>query len=337
VVRAEPLRFSEAGVKDVVRTVLLPLQNALSFFVTYANVEGWDPKVELAKAPKLADRPELDRWLLSLLQSLVREVNSQMEGYYLFKVVPPMLSFIDDLTNWYIRRSRRRFSRNDSKADQLSAFATLYEVLVTFGQVLAPVMPFMAERLYQRLVVEPGVPGAKDSVHLCDYPTVDESRIDANVEAAMAVVRAAVGAGRILREKHKLKTRQPLRRVTVVSHDDATRAHLEHHAALLADELNVKQVTVVRDDASLASLSFKPNFKTLGKRLGPKLKTVGKAIEALSREDWAKLEAGHMLTLDGESIGKDDVLVARSAKGDVVLETVGELTVALDTDRKSVV
>ncbi|MFZ5442377.1 MAG: isoleucine--tRNA ligase [Myxococcota bacterium] len=331
VVRAEPLRFSEAGVKDVVRTVLLPLQNALSFFVTYANVEGWDPKTDLATAPKLEERPELDRWLLSLLQTLVREVNSQMEGYYLFKVVPPMLAFIDDLTNWYIRRSRRRFSRNDSKADQLSAFATLYEVLVTFGKVLAPVMPFMAERLYQRLVVEPGVPGAKDSVHLCDYPTVDEARIDTKVEAAMAAVRAAVGAGRILREKHKLKTRQPLRRVTVVSHDDATRAHLEHHAALLADELNVKQVTVVKDDASLASLSFKPNFKTLGKRLGPKLKSVGAAIQTLSREDWAKLEEGHMLTLDGESIGKEDVLVARSAKGDVVLETVGELTVALDT------
>lgn len=331
VVRAEPLRFSEAGVKDVVRTVLLPLQNALSFFVTYANVEGWDPKVEMAKAPKLAERPELDRWLLSGLQSLVREVNTQMEGYYLYKVVPPMLAFIDDLTNWYIRRSRRRFSRNESKVDQQSAFATLYEVLVTFGQVLAPVMPFMSERLYQRLVVEPGVAGAKDSVHLCDYPTFDATKVDANVEAAMAAVRAAVGAGRILREKHKLKTRQPLRRVTVVSHDDATRAHLEHHAALLAEELNVKQVTVVKDDASLASLSFKPNFKTLGKRLGPKLKTVGKAIEGLSREDWAKLEAGHMLTLDGESLGKEDVLVSRSAKGDVVLETVGELTVALDT------
>ncbi len=335
VVRAEPLRFAEAGVKDVVRTVLLPLQNALSFFVTYANVEnggeGWDPKAMLQKAPPLAERPELDRWLISVLQSLVRDVNAQMEGYYLYKVVPPMLGFIDDLTNWYIRRSRRRFWRSESDTDKASAYATLYEVLVTFAQVLAPVMPFMAERLYQALVVEPGMPGARDSVHLCDYPLADAAKVDLEVEAAMASVRAVVGAGRTLREKHKLKTRQPLRSVTVVAHDAAVRARLEQHAALIADELNVKGVVVVKDDASLATLSFKPNFKTLGKRLGPKLKTVGKALEALSREDWAKLEDGGAVVLDGERLIKDDVLVSRTARGEVVLETAGDITVALDT------
>jgi isoleucyl-tRNA synthetase len=191
-----------------------------------------------------------------------------MEGYYLFKVVPPMLGFIDELTNWYIRRSRRRFWRSESDADKASAYATLYEALETFARVLAPVMPFMAERLYQRLVVEPGVANAKDSVHLCDYPTVDASKVDLEVEAAMAAVRHTVGAGRILREKHRLKTRQPLRSVTMVSHDDRVRAHLEHHTALIADELNVKQVIIVKDDAGLATLTFKPNFKTLGKKLG---------------------------------------------------------------------
>ncbi len=335
VVRAEPLRFAEAGVKDVVRTVLLPLQNALSFFVTYANVEnggqGWDPKVAMEKAPPLAQRPELDRWLISVLQSLVRDVNAQMEGYYLYKVVPPMLGFIDDLTNWYIRRSRRRFWRSESDTDKASAYATLYEVLVTFAQVLAPVMPFMSERLYQALVVQPGMPGARDSVHLCDYPQADASKVDGEVEAAMAAVRAVVGAGRTLREKHKLKTRQPLRSVTVVAHDGQVRSRLEHHAALIAEELNVKSVVVVKDDATLATLSFKPNFKTLGKRLGPKLKAVGKALEALSREDWAKLEDGDGLVLEGETLTKVDVLVSRTARGEVVLETAGDITVALDT------
>ena len=138
VVRAEPLRFSERGVREVVRTVMLPLSNAWSFFVQYANVDGFDPKTQLATAPKLNERPELDRWILSVLQSLVADVNKQMEGYYLYKVVPPMVSFIDDLTNWYIRRSRRRFWKSAEEAnaqqDKLSAYATLYEVLVTFSK-----------------------------------------------------------------------------------------------------------------------------------------------------------------------------------------------------------
>jgi isoleucyl-tRNA synthetase len=128
VVRAEELRFSETGVREVVRTVLLPLRNAWSFFVQYANIDGWHPVDGMGDGPPVAERPELDRWLLSVLQSLVREVNEQMEGYYLYKVVPPMLGFIDDLTNWYIRRSRRRFWRSGrrrrGRADKACAYAT---------------------------------------------------------------------------------------------------------------------------------------------------------------------------------------------------------------------
>ncbi len=334
VVRGEPLRFAEAGVKEIVRTVMLPLQNALSFFVTYANLEaggaGWDPRRELAKAPKPSERPDLDRWILSVLQSLVRQVNQEMEGYYLYKVVPPMLAFIDDLTNWYIRRSRRRFWRGEADSDKASAFATLYEVLVTFAKVLAPVMPFMSERIFQALVGDLGVEPI-DSVHLASYPQVEPEKIDAELEAAFASVRTVVTLGRVLREKHKLKTRQPLKSVTVVSHDDATRARLRKHAALVADELNVKEVIVVADDASLATLSFKPNFKTLGKRLGSKLKTVGKGIEALDRAQWGTLENGGTVTVDGEAIAKGDVIVTRTSVGAVVLESTDELTVALDT------
>jgi isoleucyl-tRNA synthetase len=331
-VRAEPLRFSESGVKEVVRTVLLPLQNAWSFFVTYANVEGWTPK-QLGAAPALEQRPELDRWIVSVLQSLVREINAQMEGYYLDKVVPPMLGFIDDLTNWYIRRSRRRFWKSDDAADQACAFATLYEVLTTFSQVVAPVLPFFAERLYQNLVVEPGAakPGA-ESVHLCDYPQPEERRIDRGVELAMKAVRDTVVLGRALREKHKLKTRQPLQTLTVVSTDAAVRAALEAHAELLEDELNVRQVVALADDAALATLSFKANFKTLGKKLGPKMKDAANEIAAFTRAQWATLEAGGSVTVQGAAIVKEDVLVTRTAKGEVVVESAGDLTVALDTN-----
>jgi isoleucyl-tRNA synthetase len=310
---------------------MLPLHNALSFFVTYANIDGWDPTAHLATAPALKDRPELDRWLVSTLQSLVAEVNTQMEGYYLYKVVPPMLSFIDDLTNWYIRRSRARFWGKGLTDDKRAAYATLYEVLVTFSKVLAPVMPFMAESMYQRLVKEPGVSGARDSVHLCDYPLVDAALIHRDIEAAMAAVRTAVGLGRALRDKHKLKNRQPLATCTIVSHDADVRARLQAHAELIADELNVKAVEIVKDDAGLASLSFKANFKTLGKKMGPKMKAAAAAIEGFSREQWAILEDGGSVVVEGADITKDDVLVTRAAAGDVVLATEAGITVALDT------
>jgi isoleucyl-tRNA synthetase len=330
VVRGEPLRFEDDGVKDIVRTVLKPLQSALSFFVTYANIDKWNPAVEMARATPVSERPELDRWILSVLQSLIAEINVQMEGYYLYKVIPPMLGFIDDLTNWYIRRSRRRFWKAGESSDKGAAYATLYEALTTFAKVLAPVMPFVSESIYQQLVKDPGCAGA-DSVHLCDYPIVDEHRIDRSVEADMHAVRAVVVLGRALREKHKLKTRQPLQTVTVVSHDDDVRSHLLRHAELVAEELNVKEVVVVRDDASLASLSFKANFKTLGKKHGPKMKPAAAVIEQFTREQWATLEDGGSVDVEGAAITKEDVLVTRTASGEVALMTEGPLTVALDT------
>jgi isoleucyl-tRNA synthetase len=332
VVRADPLRFSEAGVKEVARTVLIPLQNAWSFFTTYANLDGWEPRAGLAAAPPLAQRPELDRWLVSVLQSLIREVNAQMEGYYLDKVVPPMLAFIDDLTNWYIRRSRRRFWKSEQAADKASAYATLYEVLVEFSRVLAPVLPFISERLYQHLVVGPGMakPG-EDSVHLCSYPLPDAARTDAHVEQQMAAVREAVVLGRALREKHKLKTRQPLQTLTVVSTNDAVRAAVVAHEELLREELNVKQVVALRDDAALATLSFKANFKTLGKRMGPAMKAAAAEVAAFTRAQYAALERGEAVTVQGQALTLEDVLVSRTARGEVVLESAGDLTVALDT------
>jgi isoleucyl-tRNA synthetase len=335
VVRAEPLRFSESGVREVVRTVLLPLRNALSFFVQYANIDGWTPQ-QLEDAPAVAERPELDRWLLSVLQSLVRDVNREMEGYYLYRVLPPMMELIDDLTNWYIRRSRRRFWRNkddeSAQADKASAYATLYETLVTFTKVLAPVTPFLTESLYQTLVVEPGVASnGEDSVHLCRYPEVDDARIDEALERAMSVTRQVVTMGRALREKHKLKTRQPLRAVTVVTHDAEAQEALRAHTELICEELNVREVSVLGDDHALADVSFKPNYKTLGKRMGKKMKAAAAAIAALPRDDWDKLEDGGTIVIEGEELTQDDILVTRTAKGEVVLESYEHLTVALDT------
>ena len=337
IVRAEPLRFSEAGVREVVRTVLIPLRNAWSFFVQYANIDGWHPATGLdgADTPAAADRPELDRWLLSVLQSLVDDVNTQMEGYYLFRVVPPIVGFIDDLTNWYIRRSRRRFWRSADdvagQVDKAAAYATLHEALVTFGRVMAPVLPFITEALYQNLAVEPGV-AEQDSVHLTDYPEVDARLIDVELEQAVAVTRQVVSLGRAVREHHRLKTRQPLRRVTVVHHDADVCAAVDAHADLIAEELNVKSVVASADDADLCTLSFKANFKTLGRRLGKRMKEAAGEIAGLDRAAWTRLQDGEKITISGEPISAEDVLVTRAPKGDVVIETDGPLTVALDTD-----
>lgn len=337
IVRAEPLKFSERGVREVVRTVLLPLRNAWSFFVQYANIDGWDPKTGFGDVPTppLAERPELDRWILSMTQSLVRDVNREMEGYYLYRVVPPVVGFIDHLTNWYIRRSRRRFWRSAEdeagRLDKAAAYATLYEVLVTFAKVLAPVLPFISESLYQNLVVQPGCEGP-DSVHLCDFPEVDASCIDAHVEAQVATIRRIVVMGRALRERHKLKTRQPLRELVVADHHADVRAAAEAHADLIAEELNVLGVTVRSDASELATTTYKANFKTLGRRYGKQMRACAAEIASLTPEQWAALQSGDPIDILGQPVTSDDVLVTREARGDVVIETDGALTVALDTE-----
>lgn len=336
VVRGEPLRFSEDGVREVTRSVLIPLRNAWSFFTQYANIDEWSPTKRLAHAPTASERPELDRWILSMLQSLVADVNQQMEGYYLYKVIPPLVGFIDHLTNWYIRRSRRRFWRSasdaDAQRDKDCAYATLYEVLVTFSKLMAPVLPFVTESMYQHLVVDTGMANAQEgSVHLCPYPQEQTDRIDGALEAAMAHTRVVVFLGRALREKHRLKTRQPLKRAIIVSHDPAAREHIEAHRELICEELNVKTIDVQADDATLADLQFKPNYKTLGRKMGKRMKEAASEIASLSREAWVNLQNGGTIEICDQEIHLEDIQVDRSPKGDVVLETQDGITVALDT------
>ncbi|MEE2644148.1 MAG: isoleucine--tRNA ligase [Myxococcota bacterium] len=338
IVRADPLRFSEEGVKEIVRTVLLPLRNAWSFFTLYARADHWHPATGLdgVETPALEDRPELDRWICSVLQSLIREVNTQMEGYYLYRVVPPLLHFIDDLTNWYIRRSRRRFWRAASdetgRVDKAAAYATLYEVLVTFSKVIAPVLPFISEQLYQHLVYTPGVAAeGEDSIHLCAYPEAEVEKIDEALEAQVMLTRQVVAMGRALRTQHSLKTRQPLPALTVVHRGEAERAALLTQESLILEELNIKRLNLVASDESLSSLSFKANFKTLGRRLGKKMKAAAAQIGTLSREQWASLEAGGSIEIEDEAITAEDVLVSHHPVEGVVLEVQGAVTVALDT------
>ncbi len=330
--RAEPLRFSEAGVHEVARTVLIPLWNAFSFFTTYAEADGITME-DLANAPQVSDRPELDRWILSVQQSLLADINREMEGYYLYNVVGAMLSFIDDLTNWYIRRSRRRFwrSRSGDDADKLAAFATLYEVLITFVKALAPVLPFVTEHIYQTLVIAAAVPGAPASVHHCDFPESESEKIDPALETAMGVVRSVVSLGHNLRKQEGIKVRQPLGTVTVMSSDRATRAAVESHVGIIANELNTRSVAVDVDDHGMVQVSVKPDFRALGPRLGGAMPAVAAGLASLSEAEVAALSQGDHLSIEGHSIGRDDVEFVRAARPGMVVATTGSVSVALDT------
>jgi isoleucyl-tRNA synthetase len=337
VVRAEPLRFTERGVREVVRTVLLPYWNAYSFFTTYAAAENLSA-ADLAAAPDASDRPEIDQWILSVLQSLVKRVNTEMEGYYLYNVIPPLIEFVDDLTNWYIRRSRRRFwaarAEGESASDDtVAAFATLYEVLVTFAKLMAPVLPFITETMYQGLVVSQriGEPGPL-SVHHEDYPEADEGRIDTELERQMDAVRQAVSLGRGLRVAEGLKVRQPLAALTVVSHDDALRAAIVEHAELIAEELNVKAVLTSEDEASLAHLSVKPNFRALGPRFGSEMKAAAAVIQAFDDTAVASLLDGGTVEVMDRQIGLEDVVVERQPRAGVAVAAGDGLSVAIDTE-----
>ena len=335
VVRAQPMRFSERGVRDVVRSVILPLWNAYSFFATYAAVDNWRPPAAGAETP-LAERALLDRWLISMAQSLVRDVNEEMGAYRLYNVIPRVLGFIDHLTNWYIRRSRRRFWRSESDADKQHAFETLYEVLCLFSRLLAPILPFMAELLYQRL--EAGIrDGALDSVHLERFPEAEPDAVDESLECCMDALRRVVALGRNLREQHKLPVRQPLHRIeAALSADDDALNWLQSPnrdalVSIVQEELNVKEFQVVADASMLVKLGAKANFKALGRRLGKRMKPIATAIAGADAATVKRWLDGETVDIEGEPIGPDDVLAVQEPVGEGAVASDGGVTVRLDT------
>ncbi len=328
VVRGEPLKFNEDDLKDIVRSVLIPYWSTLSFFTTYADVDGYDPRTW--DAPAYTDRPDLDRWVLSVLQSLVRDIDVEMKAYRLYNVVPRLVNFIDDLTNWYVRSSRRRFWKSEDDGDKRSAFSTLYEVLVTFAKLLAPFMPFITEEVYQRLVrsVDESAP---KSIHWNDYPTVNSELIDEAIEQRMDIIRRSSSLGRKLREDHKIKVRQPLATLTVVHRDETIRNAVTDGATRIMEELNVKNVAYENDESKFTSVSVKPNFKVLKSRCPQKLGDIGKTLKDWDFDEVSKLEAGESIDCAGEALSIDDVILQRKAKEGAVVATDGELTVVLDT------
>ena len=324
VVRAEDLRFSEAAVREVMRTVIIPLWNAHCFFVTYARIDGWRPKD--ASAPKNPANL-LDRWVVSRLMATIGDIREAMDGYDLQKAANRFTSFLDELTNWYIRRSRRRFWKSDNDSDKYEAYQTLHFVLVTFCQVAAPFIPFITETIYRNLRTE----NMPESVHFCDYPAVDTALLDKALNTRMARTMSAVSLGRFLRTQAVLKVRQPLARAVLVSADASVREDLQSMATVIAEELNVKDIEIQADEEALVTLSAKPNLKRLGPKLGPKMKQIIPLVNALGSAEINELRKGNALQLGEFSITEEDVLVQRTEKEGMTVANEGDITVALDT------
>ncbi len=333
-VKAEPMRFSEHGVRDTVRMVVLPLWNAYNFLATYACADGWSPS-----AADLSVRPRgaLDRWILSRLQAFIDELSRQFENYTLFNVVPAFQRICEDLNNWYIRRGRRRYWRardaaDDSANDKSDADGTLYCVLVTITHAIAPVMPFFSEWLYLRLVADAGLAGDEVSVHERDYPRVEEDRRNQNLDAQVAAVRQAVGLGMAARERAKLPVRRPLARVTIASADGFIRTAMEAFREDVLGELNVKDLELLEDDAGLVTLSAKANFKVLGKRLGKKMKAVASGVAAMDAAAITAYTASGSAVIQGEILSRDDLLIVREAQPGRAAESAEGMTVVIETD-----
>ncbi|MFO7810614.1 MAG: isoleucine--tRNA ligase [Candidatus Delongbacteria bacterium] len=326
-VRAENLRFSEADILDVIKKVMLPLWNSYSFLVTYANIDNWHPSKEYFLPRELTN--DLDKWIMSYLQSLTKEVNKQMSDYKLYNVLPAIVTFIDNLTNWYIRRSRRRFWKSQNDQDKIQAYETLYEVLSSLTRMIAPVMPFVSEELYQNLELSV-FPDAAPSVHLRDYPEVDERFIDAELEEKMSFVETAVKLGRILRNEKNIKIRQPLSKFTVVANSEVTQKAVSEYSDLIKDELNVKEVIFIENEEELANITAKPNFRVLGKKYGPKVKSIAAAVAQMSLSEIRSVENGQIIEIEGENIGIEDIFIKHESKEGIFSASENNITVSLD-------
>jgi isoleucyl-tRNA synthetase len=325
-VEADDLRFSEKGVEQVARSVLIPFWNAHVFLSTYATIYNWKPK-DLTKKPAA----DIDRWILSLLQKLTYEVTDAMEQYELRLAVTPFVSFIDSLTNWYIRRCRSRFWADEDSKDRKEAFGTLYQVLFALTKIAAPFIPFLTEAIYLQLRTE----NDPESVHLCDFPTVDKPSRDEELEREMTSAQIVVSNAHALRKEHKLKVRQPLKTAHVITADPKALAALKRQEHLIAEELNVHEVAFSENEEEFVSLICKPNFRVLGKKVGPKMRLAQKVIEDFDQTQMATLLTGGTLAieLDGETftLTPEDVAVERQVREGLVAKSEEGITVALDT------
>ncbi|MER3553331.1 MAG: isoleucine--tRNA ligase [Meiothermus sp.] len=309
-------RFSERLVGEAMRGFLNTLWNVYSFFVLYANLD----KPDLKNAPEVSERPEIDRWLVSRTQNLIEAVAEALETYDARGGATALEEFVEELSNWYVRRNRRRFWKNEDATDRESAYATLWQALVTVAQLAAPFTPFVAEALWQNLVRSVN-PDAAESVHLSEWPKADKRLTDTTLLEQMGAVVKVVGLARAARGVSGVKTRMPLPKVLVTAPTENERAGLRHFADEIADELNVKTVEVLDFGQELLSYRVLPNLPVLGKKYGKRVPAIRAALSELdSKYVAATVKAGKSLhlELDGETVAltpEELLLEAQSPEG----------------------
>lgn len=331
-VKADDLCFKESGVELVLRQILIPLWNAYSFFVTYARIYNWHPDPSPLQGLSLEEN--IDGWMLSLLHKLIVDVEQGMDQYDLSASVEPFIEFVDQLTNWYIRRSRRRFWSDEATLDRNQAFATLYYVLLELTKIAAPFIPFITEAIYSNLR-NAAMP---ESVHLCDFPESIPQMRNMRLEKAMAAVQLTVSLGHSLRKEHKLKVRQPLSKAHIATADQELLDVLKEQQHLIADELNVKNVSFSSND-QLIQLHAKANFRILGKKVGKQMRAVQEAIENLDQKAMLELVAGQNIEIcvgeENMVLTPEDIQIERkvsmSLSQDFVVAHADKITISLDT------
>ena len=294
----------------MVRKILLRWWNSYSFFVNYANIDGFRPKGDAVQSPNI-----LDQWVLSRLSGLIANTRSEMEAYRLYNVVPHLLQFIEELTNTYIRFNRGHFWEQGSLEDHPNkrfAYETLHEVLLTLSKLMAPFAPFMAETTYLNL--SSVLAQKTDSVHLAAFPEADLGRRRPELEEAVRAMDTLVNLGRNHREKIAVKAKVPLRTIRIIHREPKVLETLRGFEPYFMDELNFRAVTYDANEDHFVQVTAKANFPVLGKRLGPKMKVVGGAIQKLALEQILKLERGETITVADEPITLSDVEIRRSPR-----------------------
>ena len=324
-VRGEAMKFNDSGVKDMVRMSLLPWFNSFKFFSTYAELDGWNIQEHGKESTNITDK-----WLLSNLQTLKKTIATEMEAYQLYNVVPALFKFIEDLTNCYIRLNRGRFWGEELTEDKCAAYTTLYTAINEISQSMAPFAPFFSEFVYQELKKFNKDENAANSVHLCDYPVADESKIDSLLEDAVDRMQQLLLLGRQKRTTVKIKTKTPLRRLTIIHKSQELLDEIKLLEPYIKAELNVKTIEYAANEEDFINFYAKANFKVLGKKLGKEMGKYGKLIQGLSNEDLLALEANGTITIEDKEFTTEDILLFREAKEGT--DTISNSLISIDMD-----
>ena len=324
-----PKRFSGKAVQEGQRKFMGTLWNTYAFFVLYANIDNFDASKYTLEYDKL---PVMDKWLLSKLNSTVAEVDSNLDQYRIPEAAKALQDFVDEMSNWYVRRSRERFWAKGMEQDKINAYMTLYTALVTICKAAAPMIPFMTEDIYQNLVRSNDA-NAPESIHLCDFPVVNKDHIDKKLEEDMEDVLDAVVMGRACRNEAAIKNRQPISRMYIKA--DFTLS--EFYQEIIEDELNVKEVVFTDDVRDFTSYTFKPQLRTVGPKYGKQLGGIQKHLAALDgNAAMDELNADGALKFDVDGVAveltKDDLLIDMAQKEGYVSQEDNKMTVVLDTN-----